>query len=108
MVEELIGYLTEDSFVREFFPDGKVPLKSPFATDGRGRAEDGDEHITVYEVDLEKVSPEALEKILTWFEGKGFTGDFTRQEIRRYLMEEGFRIQKKHFSSVPIDMRLFI
>lgn len=105
MVVDLIGYLKEDSEVREFFPEGKVPLKSPFPTKGKGR--EGKER-EFYEVDLTKVSQETIEEILTWFEGKGFTKESNREEIRAHLYNEGFRLQKKHFSSVPIDMRLFL
>ena len=105
MVVELIGYLKEDSEIRDFFPDGKVPLKSPFPTGGKGQH---DEKLELYEVDLDKVSQDTIEEIITWFEGKGFTKKSDRKEIRQHLYEEGFRLQKKHFSSVPIDMRLFL
>lgn len=105
---EMTGILKGTSEVCEIFPDGKVPLKSPLAVRGTGYGQGPPQAIEVYEVDLSKVSPEAIERILDWFESKWGDNEIPREELRAALIKEGFRIQSKHFSAVPIDLRLFI
>lgn len=108
MVVKTTGYLKENIDLRRIFLDGKVPLKSPIATRGTGHGQGPPQAITIYEVDLTEVSPMAFEAILDWFEPRWAAENISREDLRAALIKEGFRIQSKHFSAVPIDLRLFV
>lgn len=98
------GYLKLDSIVRKFFPDGTVPLKSPLPVRGKGRE---GEPVELYEVDVMALDSETMKEILAWFKKNVSPGE-SEEDIHVHLLEEGYRIQTKHFSSVPMDLRWFI
>ena len=93
------GILKDKSFMREFFPDGTVPLVSIIADRGKGRE---DEPVKLFRVDMRKVSQETRDKIITWFK---------EQEIWRgeqAFNKEGFRVRAEHFNVISEDLVMFV
>lgn len=93
------GILVNGSFVREFFPDGKVPLVSIIADQGKGR---GEVEVKLYQVDMRKVSQDIRDKIITWFKEQGIWRD------QAAFDKEGFRVRSEHFKVVSEDLVMFI
>jgi len=96
--KKCIGYLRKESPLRDLFPGGEVPLKSPIVQRGKGRE---GEPVKLLEVDMAALDDKQILKIIIAMQ------KILNEEIdQEAFFKEGFRLKAEHFDGFAFDGRL--
>lgn len=84
------------------FPEGSIPVKSPFPVEGKIS---GGKSISAFLVDWAAFTEEQRNKVLEHLKTRF---NSSRDEAEKAILKQGLPLQAKYVSTVPIPMRFFI